>query len=122
MMDLSSGASALYFALLNRISNCSPDWWKLCSMQTLDTSGNPRRRSDDALLNSAPSSRPRSRAGTISAPGNGFTAAPCAVYMSTARPTVRNFRPLSSSTFVIGFLNQPNGCVGIGPYRYDTTF
>ena len=37
-------------------------------------------------------------------------------------PTVRNFMPLKSSTLVIGFLNQPSGCVGIGPYRNDTTF
>lgn len=43
------------------------------------------------------------------------------VYMSTARPTVRNFRPLMSSGLAMGFLNQPNGCVGIGPYRNETT-
>jgi hypothetical protein len=37
------------------------------------------------------------------------------VYMSTASPTVRNFIPFMSSALAIGFLNQPNGCVGIGP-------
>ena len=94
MTAFSSPGSASYLDLLNRTSNCSPDWWKLCSMQTFDTSGKPRMRSDVALLNSAPSIRPRSSAGTISPPGSGFTAAPIAVYMSTARPTVRNFRPL----------------------------
>ena len=60
-----------------------------------------------ALLNSAASIRPRSSAGTISPPGSGFTAAPISVNMSTARPTVRNFRPFMSSTLAIGFLNQP---------------
>ncbi|MNR34291.1 hypothetical protein D3C85_1520530 [compost metagenome] len=74
------------------------------------------------MLNSAPSSSPRSSAGTISPPGSAFTAAPIAVYMSMARPTVRNFTPLTSSTFVIGRLNHPKGCVGIGPYIRDTTF
>jgi len=43
------------------------------------------------------------------------------VYMSTARPTVRNLVPLTSSSLAMGFLNQPKGWVGIGPYRYDTT-
>ena len=54
-------------------------------------------------------------AGTISPPGRAFTAQPMAVYMSTESPTVRNFIPLRSSSLVIGFLNQPKGCVGIGP-------
>jgi hypothetical protein len=30
-------------------------------------------------------------------------------------PTVRNFRPLKSSTLCTGFLYQPSGWVGIGP-------
>src|ERR1700682_4970670 len=38
-------------------------------MQTLETSANPSARSDEALLNSAASSRPRSIAETISPPG-----------------------------------------------------
>jgi hypothetical protein len=84
-------------------------------MHTLETSGKPSRRSELALLNSAPSRRPRSSAGTISPPGSALTAAPMAVKTSTEIPTVRNFWPLRSSNFVIGFLNQPNGCVGIGP-------
>jgi hypothetical protein len=116
-MDLSSGASALYLVLLNRISNCSPLWWKLCSMQFFATSWKPSARSLDALLNSAASIRPRSSAGTISPPGSGFTAVPSAVKMSTDRPTVRNFKPFRSATLAIGFLNQPSGWVGIGPYR-----
>ena len=90
-------------------------------MQTLETSGKPSRRSEVALLNSAPSSRPRSIAGTISPPGSAFTAAPIAVNRSIARPLVRNFRPLKSADLVIGFLNQPSGCVAIGPYRNDCT-
>ncbi|MNI70560.1 hypothetical protein D3C73_1263820 [compost metagenome] len=45
-----------------------------------------------------------------------------AVYISMARPTVRNFAPLTSSILVTGRLNQPKGCVGIGPYIRDTTF
>ena len=84
-------------------------------MHTLETSGKPSRRSELALLNSAPSRRPRSNAGTISAPGSALTAQPIMLYMSTEIPTVRNFIPLMSSSFVIGFLNQPNGCVNIGP-------
>ncbi len=78
-------------------------------------------RSDVALLNSAASSRPRSIAGTISPPGSALTAAPIAVNRSIARPLVRYFRPLKSSVLVMGFLNQPSGCVAIGPYRNDTT-
>src|SRR3546814_19907337 len=70
---------ALYLSLLKVISKVSDDWWKLCSMHTLDTSGKPSRRSDEALLNSAPSSSPRSSAGTISPPGRALTAAPMAV-------------------------------------------
>ena len=54
-------------------------------------------------------------AGTISPPGSGFTAAPMSLYMSTARPTVRNLTPFICSTLVTGFLNQPKGWVGIGP-------
>jgi hypothetical protein len=54
-------------------------------------------------------------AGTISPPGSALTAAPMPVNTSIEMPTVRNFRPLKSSTLVIGFLNQPSGCVGIGP-------
>ena len=84
-------------------------------MQFFTTSGKPSRLSELALLNSAPSIRPRSNAGTISPPGSGFTAAPMAVYMSTAKPTVRNFTPFRSSALAIGFLNQPKGWVGIGP-------
>ena len=84
-------------------------------MQTLETSAKPRMRSDEALLNSAASSRPRSIAETISPPGSALTAAPIAVNTSIEMPTVRYFRPLKSSTLVIGFLNQPSGWVGIGP-------
>ncbi len=73
------------------------------------------------LLNSAASSRPRSIAGTISPPGSALTAAPMAVNTSIEMPTVRYLRPLKSSTLVIGFLNQPSGCVAIGPYGNDTT-
>ena len=60
-------------------------------------------------------------AGTISPPGSALTAAPIAVNRSIARPLVRNFRPLKSSALVTGFLNQPSGCVAIGPYRKDWT-
>ena len=74
-----------------------------------------RARSEEALLNSAASRRPRSMAETISPPGSAFTAAPMAVNTSIEMPTVRNLRPLKSSSLVIGFLNQPSGCVGIGP-------
>src|SRR5438046_1884123 len=91
-------------------------------MQTLETSAKPSRRSDEALLNSAASIRPRSIAETISPPGSAFTAAPMAVNMSMEMPTVRNLMPLKSSTLVIGFLNQPSGCVAIGPYGNETTF
>jgi hypothetical protein len=52
---------------------------------------------------------------TISPPGSALTAAPIAVKRSIARPLVRNLRPLKSSALVIGFLNQPSGCVAIGP-------
>src|SRR6267142_1967788 len=90
-------------------------------MHTLETSGKPRRRSEVALLNSAASSRPRSIAGTISLPGSAFTAAPMPWNRSIEMPTVRYLRPLKSSGLVIGFLNQPSGCVGIGPYGKDTT-
>ena len=38
-----------------------------------------------------------------------------AVNTSIETPTVRNLRPFRSSTLVTGFLNQPSGCVGIGP-------
>ena len=54
-------------------------------------------------------------AGTISPPGSALTAAPIAVNRSIARPLVRNLRPLKSAVLVIGFLNQPSGCVAIGP-------
>jgi hypothetical protein len=84
-------------------------------MQIFETSGKPSARSEEALLNSAASRRPRSSAGTISAPGRAFTAAPSPVKMSMEMPTVRNFSPLMSSSFETGFLNQPNGWVGIGP-------
>ena len=84
-------------------------------MQFLATSGKPSTLSLEALLNSAASIRPRSSAGTISPPGRGFTAAPMSVNTSTARPTVRNFRPFMSSALATGFLNQPSGCVGMGP-------
>src|SRR2546421_6497185 len=90
-------------------------------MHPLETSAKPRIRSDVALLNSAASSRPRSIAGTISAPGSALTAAPRPWNTSIEIPTVRNLRPLKSSTFVIGFLYQPSGCVNIGPYGNDTT-
>src|ERR671933_332618 len=91
-------------------------------MQTFDTSGKPRMRSEVALLNSAASRSPRSIAGTISPPGSAFTAAPSPVNTSIEIPTVRNLSPLKSSGFVIGFLNQPSGWVVIGPYGNDTTF
>src|SRR5258706_10235108 len=90
-------------------------------MQTLETSGKPRTRSDDALLNSAASSRPRSIAETISPPGSALTAAPRPVNTSIEMPTVRYFTPWKSSALVIGFLNQPSGWVGIGPYGNETT-
>src|SRR5260221_14777006 len=90
-------------------------------MHTLETSGKPRIGSEVALLNPAASSSPRSIAGTISPPGNALTAAPMPVNTSMETPTVRYFRPLKSSALVIGFLNQPSGCVGIGPYGKDTT-
>ena len=90
-------------------------------MQFLTTSGKPSTRSEVALLNSAASIRPRSSAGTISPPGSGLTAVPSSLNTSTARPTVRNFRPCMSATLATGFLNQPSGCVGIGPYTNDTT-
>src|SRR6478736_157900 len=91
-------------------------------MQTFETSAKPSARSDEALLNSAASSRPRSMAETISPPGSAFTAAPMPVNTSMEMPTVRNFRPLKSVVLVIGFLNQPSGWVGMGPYGKDTTF
>src|SRR5512147_2020493 len=90
-------------------------------MQTLETSAKPSSLSELMLLNSAASSRPRSIAGTISPPGSALTAAPMPVNTSTERPTVRYLRPLKSPTLVIGFLNQPRGCVNIGPYGNDTT-
>src|ERR1041384_5420850 len=90
-------------------------------MQTLETSARPSRRSDDALLNSAASSRPRSIAEAISPPGSALTAAPIPVNRSIEIPTVRYLTPWKSSTLVIGFLNQPSGCVGIGPYGNETT-
>src|SRR3979411_1606364 len=91
-------------------------------MQTLETSANPSARSDEALLNSAASSRPRSMADTISPPGSAFTAAPMPVNKSMEMPTGRYLSPLKSSTLLIGFLNHPSGCVGIGPYGNETTF
>src|SRR3954468_17620643 len=121
MIACSLGGSALYLVLLKRISNSSALWCQLFSMQTLETSGKPSALSDDVLLNSAASSRPRSMAATISPPGMAFTAAPMPVKMSIDSPTVRNLRPLKSAVFVTGFLYQPSGCVGIGPYRNDTT-
>src|SRR5690606_29102379 len=121
MMAFILSGRPLYLSLLKMISKVSDDWWKLCSMHTLDTSGKPSRRSDEALLNSAPSSRPRSSAGTISPPGRALTAAPMAVNKSMARPLVRNFRPFRSSVLVMGFLNQPNAWVGRGPLRKVTT-
>src|SRR5690349_23781007 len=90
-------------------------------MQILDTSAKPSAVSEEALLNSAASSSPRSMADTISPPGRAFTAAPRPVNTSIEMPTVRYFNPLKSSALVIGFLNQPSGCVGIGPYGNDTT-
>ena len=63
-------------------------------MQTLETSGKPSTRSDEALLNSAASSRPRSIAETISPPGSALTAAPMPVNTSIEMPTVRNLTPL----------------------------
>src|SRR6184192_1639510 len=78
-------------------------------MHTLETSAKPRIRSDVALLNSAASRRPRSMAGTISAPGSALTAAPRPWNTSIEMPTVRNLRPLKSSALVIGFLYQPLG-------------
>jgi len=91
-------------------------------MQILETSAKPSARSDDALLNSAASINPRSIADTISPPGSAFTAAPKPWNTSMEMPTVRNLRPLKSSAFVIGFLYQPSGWVGIGPYGNETTF
>ena len=121
MIARSFSGSASYLVLLNVISNCSAFWWKLCSMHTFDTSGKPSSLSELMLLNSAASSRPRSIAGTISPPGSALTAAPMAVNRSIEMPTVRYLSPLKSSALVIGFLNQPSGCVAIGPYGNDTT-
>src|SRR6476646_8172482 len=90
-------------------------------MQILETSAKPSARSDEALLNSAASIRPRSMADTLSPPGSVFTAEPSPVNTSIEMPTVRNLRPLKSSTLVIGRLYQPSGWVGIGPYGNDTT-
>ena len=73
-------------------------------------------RSEDALLKSAASRRPRSIAGIISPPGSALTDTPMAVNMSIEIPTVRYLRPFMSSILVTGFLNQPRGWVGIGPY------
>ena len=61
-------------------------------------------------------------ADTISPPGSAFTAAPRPWNTSMEMPTVRNLRPLKSSTLVTGRLNQPSGWVGIGPYGNETTF
>src|SRR5437764_11496454 len=63
-------------------------------MQVLETSGKPSVRSEVALLNSAASISPRSKAGTISEPGSALTAAPIPVNRSMEMPTVRNFSPL----------------------------
>ena len=60
-------------------------------------------------------------AGTMSPPGSAFTAAPSPVNTSIEMPTVRNLSPLKSSGLVTGFLNQPSGWVGMGPYGKDTT-
>src|SRR5258706_3254657 len=122
MIAFNLSGSESYLVLLNVISNCSAFWWKLCSMHTFETSGNPSRRSDDALLNSAASRRPRSIAGTISPPGSALTDAPMPWKRSIEMPTVRYLRPLKSSTLVIGFLNHPSGWVGCGPYGKETTF
>src|SRR2546428_662414 len=70
-------------------------------MQILETSAKPRMRSEVALLNSAASRSPRSSAGTISAPGSAFTAAPMPVKRSIEIPTVRHFLPLESSGLVV---------------------
>src|SRR5678816_3151331 len=90
-------------------------------MQILDTSAKPSTRSEVALLNSAASNRPRSMAATISPPGSALTAAPMPWNTSIEMPTVRNLRPAKSSGLVIGFLYQPSGWLGIGPYGNDTT-
>ena len=66
-------------------------------MKNLETSGKPSSRSEEGLLNSAASSRPRSIAGTISPPGRMVTAAPISLNRSAERPTVRYFMPLKSS-------------------------
>ena len=120
-MARSSAGIESSFALLKRISNCSEDWWNDCNIHTLDTSGKPNRRSEEALLNSAASNRPRSIAGTISPPGIALTETPMSLKISIERPTVRYLRPFMSSTLTTGFLNQPKGCVGIGPYRNEVT-
>src|ERR1044071_6617680 len=57
-------------------------------MKNFDTSGKPSSRSEDGLLNSAASSRPRSMAGTISPPGRIVTEAP----ISLNRPAERRAR------------------------------
>src|SRR2546428_548112 len=67
--------------------------------------------SDEGLLNSAASSKPRSMAGTISPPARIVTAAPISLNRSAERPTVRYFMPLKSSPLLISFLNQPIGQV-----------
>src|SRR5216110_1163941 len=90
-------------------------------MHTFDTCAKPSARSGEALLNSAASSDPRSIVCTTSALGKALATAPRLLNRSIAIPAVRYLSPLRSSTLAIGFLNQPSGCVGCGPYRNDTT-
>ena len=77
--------------------------------------------SEVGLLNSKASITPFSSAGMISPPGSCVTLAPISWNRSAARPTVRYFRPFSSEAWVMGFLNQPSGCVGIGIAKKPTT-
>ena len=91
-------------------------------MHTFDTPAKPSARSEDALLNSAASSDPRSISWTMSALGNVLAIAPRLLNMSIEMPAVRYLSPLTSSSLAIGFLNQPSGCVGCGPYKNETTF
>ena len=60
-------------------------------------------------------------AGTMSAPPMIVTAAPISFIRSAASPTVRYFSFCICAASVIGFLNQPSGCVGIGPVSQPTT-
>src|SRR5665647_2629575 len=77
--------------------------------------------SEVGLLYSNASITPRSIAGTISPPGNWVTLQPNSCIRSAAKPTVRYLRPFNCAALLIGFLNHPNGWVGIGIAKNPTT-